>query len=96
MDSSLSLTCDSTLVPGEDFVAPVRSAAAHPSFAGFLLGATCAALLVFGLAGGTLFLSHSFVDSRAPSLEQLGFNRVNPPVLSLDFGPEALAGGTLG
>jgi hypothetical protein len=96
MISSQSLACARTFASGDDFVAPVRTIAARPSPCGFLLGAGCAALLVLGLAGGTLFLSRSFVDPRAPSIEQLGFGRATAPSLSLDIGRGARAGGTVG
>jgi hypothetical protein len=96
MNSSQSLTCAGTSSCRDDFVAPVRIVAARPSPAGFLLGAGLAALFVFGLAGGTLFLSRSFVDQAAAPVGPMGFGRLNPPVLSLDIGREVGSGGTVG
>ena len=95
MSSSQSLTCAVTLPCRDDFVAPVRIVAARRSPAGFLLGAGLAALFVFGLAGGTLFLSRSFVDQAAP-VDQIGFGRLSPSALSLDIGREVRSGGTVG
>ena len=86
MSSSQSLTCAVTLPCRDDFVAPVRIVAARRSPAGFLLGAGLAALFVFGLAGGTLFLSRSFVYQAAAPVDQIGFGRLSPPALSLDIG----------
>ena len=86
------MTCAVTLPCRDDFVAPVRIMAARRSPAGFLLGAGLAALF----AGGTLFLSRSFVDQTAPPLDQIGFGRLSPPALSLDIGREVRSGGTVG
>ena len=81
MNSSQSLRCAGTLPCREDFVAPVRIVAARPSPAGFLLGSGLAALFVFGLAGGTLFLSRSLVDQAAVPIGQMSFSRLSPPAL---------------
>lgn len=96
MSSSQSLTCAGTLPCRDDFVAPVRIVTERYSPAGFLLGAGLAALFVFGVAGGTLFLSRSLVDQAATPVDQIGFGRLSPPALSLDIGREVRSGGTVG
>jgi len=84
MTSSQASTGSDAFIVDEDFVAPIRVVAARPSSAGFLLGAGSAALLVLSLAGGSLFLSRSFVDPTAPSFEQFGLSPM--PSLPLDIG----------